>query len=277
MPRPAATEQDFYADAEIYDVLHAPGTEREVAALLRLCRRFVAPAPAAAGDPKPTLSFLEPACGTGRYLHALAAKGHRVAGFDREPGMVRYCRARLARCKARASIFRADMSGFAGPGSPVRPGSIDVAFTPINSIRHLTSDRAMLAHFRHIARVLRSGGVYVVGLHITDYGLEEPSEDVWSGRRSDRHVRQVVQYLPAPGGRGPRARHERVISHLTVRTGRATREIDSAYILRSYDLPQWQRLLARSALRVEAVVDEQGKDLRLAPPGYGIFVLRPRT
>ncbi|MCB9840957.1 MAG: class I SAM-dependent methyltransferase [Phycisphaeraceae bacterium] len=271
-------QQDFYADPAIYDILHTPGTAEEVDALLALCRRFVPRSKRQRATR--TLTLLEPACGTGRYLRVLASRGHRAIGFDREGVMVEYAARRLERFGPLASVFQADFETFA---DHLPPASIDVAFTPINSLRHLQTDRAMLAHFGQVARVLRPGGFYAVGLSITAYGVEEPSEDVWEGARGTCRVRQVVQYLPAPGrhgggaGGGADARSERVISHMTIFTPRGVREIDSTYSLRAYDLAQWRSLVDRSPLRIEAVVDEQGEDLALAPPGYGVFVLEARA
>ncbi len=272
---------DFYASPAIYDILHTPGTAAEIDALLRLARRFLP-----ATRRRSPITFLEPACGTGRYLRVLASRGHRAIGFDREPAMVAYAAARVARFGRLARVFRADMESFTKSRAPDRtsarsvlPNSIDVAFTPINSIRHLPTDRVMLAHFDHIARVLRPTGLYAVGLSLTAYGLEQPSEDTWSGTRGPCRVDQLVQYLPAPGGParlGSRARDETVLSHLTVTTPTAARHLDSTYTLRAYDLKQWERLIARSPLRIRAVVDEDARDFRLAPPGYAIFILRPR-
>ena len=204
----------------------------------------------------------------------------RREAAERAQRGARSCRRTSPVLSPLASVFQADFETFA---DHLPPASIDVAFTPINSLRHLQTDRAMLAHFGQVARVLRPGGFYAVGLSITAYGVEEPSEDVWEGARGTCRVRQVVQYLPAPGrhgggaGGGADARSERVISHMTIFTPRGVREIDSTYSLRAYDLAQWRSLVDRSPLRIEAVVDEQGEDLALAPPGYGVFVLEARA
>lgn len=296
LPSAPMPPHDFYASPAIYDILHTPGTAGEVDSLLRLARRFL---PAA--KRRSPIAFLEPACGTGRYLRILASRGHRAIGFDREPAMVQYAATRLARFGRLAHVFQADMETFAtratyrGPARSVRhrqnapnaptaqsrgrwhvaPASIDLAFTPINSIRHLPTDRAMLAHLSEIASVLRPTGLYAVGISITTYGIEQPSEDTWTGTRGPCRVDQFVQYLPAPGGRGPNNRDETVLSHLTVTTPTATRHLDSTYTLRAYDLKQWERLIARSPLQITAVVDEDARDFRLAPPGYAIFILRP--
>lgn len=265
-PMSALEQHDFYASPSIYDILHTPGTAGEVDGLLRLARRFL---------PSRPLTILEPACGTGRYLRVLAGRGHRVIGFDREPAMVAYAAARLRHHGRRARIFEADMES-CGDSGRLAPRCVDLAFTPINSIRHLPTDSAMLAHFQQIARVLKPTGLYAVGVSITAYGLEQPSEDLWQGARGPCRVKQLVQYLPAPGGKAARARDETVVSHMTVRTPTRTRHIDSTYTLRAYDLAQWRRLIDRSPLGIAAIVDELGGDLAIFPPGYAIFILRAR-
>jgi hypothetical protein len=48
------------------------------------------------------------------------------------------------------------------------------------------------------------------------------------------------------------------------------------YRLRTYDLAQWKRMLARSAMEVVACVDEDGRDVAEPAMGYAVWVLRPR-
>ena len=48
-------------------------------------------------------------------------------------------------------------------------GSIDAAFNPVNTIRHLESDRAMLRHFAQMADIMKPGAIYVVGVSLIDY------------------------------------------------------------------------------------------------------------
>jgi SAM-dependent methyltransferase len=268
---------DFYEIPALYDILHAPGTAREVDGLERIARRFLRAAPAhRAGHPAP-LRWLEPACGTGRYLRVLARRGHRAIGFDASRAMVDYARRRLrdAGLSARARVILAPMTDFAGR---LRPRSVHVAFNLINTIRHLESDDALLAHLRHVARVLRPGGFYAVGLGLCRYDLDAEDEDVWIGRRGGCRVHQVVQYLPPRPG----SRFERVISHLTVTrrgvrgTPASSEHVDSVYRLRTYDQRQWTRVLTRSPFRVEAIVDEFGRDIPTGGVGYGVFILRPR-
>ncbi len=265
---------DFYADPLVYDVLHAPGTAGDVRVLRSVAKRFT---PARAKQ-----RWLEPACGTARYLLHAAKLGISGVGFDLSEGMIEYARARAreAGVLRRLRLRVASMESFV-EACGLREGSVDFAFNLINTIRHLGSDRAMLAHFAEVASVLRRGGAYVVGLSLAAYGQEPVTEDTWKGRGRGLSVTQVVQYLPpAPWGgdarRGEGARQERVISHMTVRRGREESHIDSTYALRAYNLRQWTELLERSALRCDAVLDSSGKEARAKEPGYYLFLLRAR-
>lgn len=265
----------LYDDPAIYDLLFTPGTAAEVTGLERIARGWVRSAGAYRGAAP---VWLEPACGTGRYLRVLAARGHRVCGFDRSPVMVDYARARLRRIglARRARVFVATMQNFA---SELDAGGADFAFNPHNTIRHLDSDAAMLAHFESMAQVLRPGGIYAVGISLTDYAHERPDEDVWEARRGRVRVRQVVQYLP-PGSWSPRekvyARREIVISHLTIERASGVELRDATYSLRCYDSTQWQRLLDRSPLRRAGLADGRGRPLPARGSPYALELLERR-
>lgn len=253
----------FYDDPEVYDILHEPGTASDVRAVERIRRRY---APEAGGR------WLEPACGTGRYVLHAAARGVDAVGFDLSPAMIAFARRRARVTRARARFFVADMEHF---DQGRRLGRFGVVFNLINTIRHLGSDAAMVRHLDAVGRVLEPGGVYAVGLSLCAYGLEGPTEDVWRGSRAGVRVTQVVQYLPPAGGRGEAARTERVISHLTIRHGREESHRDSTYALRGYNLAQWRKLTADAGWRIAGVTDGAGAEARPAEPGYFIFVLRP--
>jgi hypothetical protein len=120
--------------------------------------------------------------------------------------------------------------------------------------------------------VLAPGGIYIVGLSLCAYGLEAETEDVWRGRRGRTSVVQVIQYAP-PAGSAGRARAERVVSHLTIRSPGGERHIDSAYTLRGYNLAQWRALVEKSPFHIRSVADSDGKPAEPAEPGYYLFVL----
>lgn len=257
-----AVRRGFYDDAKVYDVLHAPGTASEVTGLERIARRFVR-----TRTREPV--WLEPACGTGRYLRRAAARGLLVMGFDALEHMVAYAARRLASAGygAKSHLFCADMAAFADRCR----WRADFSFNLINTIRHLPDDERMLAHFAEMAAVLRPGGAYAVGLSTTGYGWEQPVEDVWSGARGRMRVTQVVNYVP-PSEPGDRT--ERVYSHLSVERPRDVEHLDSTYTLRTYSVREWLDLIARSPFALEQVVGETGRDAEAPESGYAVYVLR---
>lgn len=253
---------DWYDFPGWYDILHAPGTAREVSGLERIERRF--------GTAPGRRVWFEPACGTGRYLRVAAGRGIRVIGLDRGERMIEYTRDTFARRRLRGEFLIGDMTCFR-----LRE-RCTFAFCTINTIRHLASDRDMLAHLSCVRRALAPGGVYAVGIETSRYGLDFPSEDVWKGRRGSAQVVQAVQYLPPKRG----ARREHVISHLTITTPLRDEHLTSTYDLRSYSEGEWAALLKRARWRVLGVCDADGRNaLRTARGsvvgGYGIYVLSP--
>jgi len=266
MSDPTHIEQSFYADASVYDILHAEGTAEEVDCLERLAHTFAAFAPNV---------WLEPACGSGRIIRLAARRDatRKAIGFDLEPRMIDYAerRAKKAGLAGRHHLFVGDMTSFA---EEVKPGSVGLAVNVINTIRHLESDADLLAHFEQIAQSLHTEGVYVVGLSLSLYGSEMPSEDIWSGKRGTCSVQQVVNYEPADRSTGNR--NEMVYSTITVTRPNGEQIISSSYPLRTYSLAQWQKVVERSALKVIGFTDVFGDPDEPEEPGYGLWVLARR-
>ncbi|MEO0512424.1 MAG: class I SAM-dependent methyltransferase [Planctomycetota bacterium] len=255
----------LYSDAKAYDILHTPGTAFEVSELERLAGRWVTGQAA-----RSTPGWLEPACGTGRYLRVAAGRGIRCVGFDLDPGMVAYANATFDRRGLDAAAFVGDMERFE-PG--VGRERFTFAFNTINTVRHLASDAAVRRHLADVAGVLRPGGVYAIGLSLASYGLEFPSEDVWEGTRGSCRVSQTIQYMPGSEG----DRWERVYSHVVVETPSGERHEPSSYALRTYDFEQWLRVVRGSAMEIAASVTPDGVEREPSAPGYSVFVLRPRA
>lgn len=258
----------WYADPSVYDIVSTPGTAAEVDVLADLSSRFGLP-------PRPGATWLEPACGTGRYLRVIAGRGMTAVGFDSGEAMVAYAASSLRRRRldGRARVFVADMAGF---GGEVEPGTIDFAFLTDNTLRHLESDSAVLEHLAAVARALRPGGVYAVGISLSRYGEEGPDEDVFTAARGRCRVTQVYTYLP-PGAGGPGPRRERVITHLVVERPGGAEHRDHVYDLRCYDRGQWERLLDESAFCRLATVDRLGCLADGRPLLYQMEMLVPRA
>lgn len=257
-----STQTNLYSDPLIYDILHTPGTGEEVDAFVTIEQRWSPPG-------RSRRCWLEPACGSGRYLRAARARGIHAIGFDINPDMIDYAerRARRTRGNATEAYFVASMTDFAGRIE--RP--VTFAINPINTIRHLDTDEQMLAHFEQMARVLGPGACYCIGLSISLYRHEQPSEDVWRGARGACAVTQVVQFIPPRDGRS-----EQVISHLTIERGAEIEQRTSAYSLRTYSLDEWTALVERSPLRLVATADADGLPMDMPRMGYAHFLLARR-
>lgn len=252
----------------MYDIVHTPGTAEEVRGLERIAEMY---APGVKG------SWLEPACGTGRYLRLLAKHGHRCVGFDRSAAAIEYARAWVTRAGLgqQCSFNLGEFGAF-----EVAAGSVRAAFCSINTIRHVATDAELLQHFELIADGLAPGGVYVVGLSLTAYGIEPPTEDIWTASRGRCRVTQVCSYFPPDGdGASDRdgGRTERVHSHVRVERPRGVEEITDAYGLRTYSPGQWLDVIDRSALRLVHVTDEFGTPMDVPPSGYRLYVLGRRN
>jgi SAM-dependent methyltransferase len=267
--------QGLYADPMVYDILYSPNTALEVATYEKLEALF------AAAPLNPRRVWFEPACGTGRFLRVAARRGRQVVGFDLDDGQIEYAKKRGVITTGRQSrihFFQADMRNFlaaaAAAGHPA--GSADFALNPVNSIRHLASDREMLDHFDQMARILKPRGVYIVGLSLTDYDWLMPEEDLWESARGRCKVSQLINFLPPEPGTG-RARIETAISHLTVTRPSGEEHYDDRYDLRTYDRRQWRNLVAKSGLRHAGSFDAWGKDLGDRTLPYQLEVLISRN
>jgi SAM-dependent methyltransferase len=273
-------DEDWYDHPKWYDVLHWPGTMAECHGLVRIARRFSTPA---AGQPDAPLHVFEPACGTGRHLRGLASLGHTGVGIDIAKPMLDYGNRLITSRNGDTALIHADMTTFSRADVlPPKASGFDLAFCLANSVRHLDSDDELAEHLRAVARVLKPGAVYALGIGLTIYGAEDESEDIWRGARGQLAVTQMVQYLPADAA----DRRERVISQLAVTRPGPDAYLEHSYTLRSYDGREFAAALDHAGIDVVAITDEDGEYLPFpddpdawrdaAWMGYGVFILRPR-
>ncbi len=269
------SEANWYEHPQWYDILHAPGTAGEVRGMERIARHWLSWTGIA------PLTIFEPACGTARHLRIAADRGHRVIGLDCAEPMLTYAQASFDRNNLDGTFVLADMRQFDVRMLGLRRTErVDLAFCPVNSIRHLMTDADVISHLRATMSVLTSNGLYAVGIGLTEYGIEQSSEDIWEGARGQCKITQVVQYLPGDcGSRDERI--ERVVSHLTIMTPTEETHVDHTYQLRRYDTKQWRSILRRAGLDVVGLVDEAGATLdgpiELDGSGYAIYLLRPQA
>ncbi len=247
----------FYEDPELYELLHADGTSDEVWFLERLMTLH--------GNGGKTA--LEPACGTGRYLAGLARRGWTVHGYDLSAKMVAFARKRLAKFGRRATVARGDMVSY-------RPKEkYDLAFNLLSTFRHLLDDKSALAHLRAVAASLNPGGLFVLGLDLANYGLDQPDEEDWSVTRGGRRYTHVMMTLPPDA----RRRRERILNFVTVPTPRGQKVLESIYDLRSYDSEELAALILKTPFALAGCYGYDGKPASLCGDQPALWVVLKRT
>ncbi|MEM8884992.1 MAG: class I SAM-dependent methyltransferase [Planctomycetota bacterium] len=160
---------DWYRFAEAYDIWFSWDPDAERRFLLEASRNY--------GINQPRRLF-EPMCGPGRLLRHMPGW---AVGLDLEPAMTRVA--------ARTNpVVRADAAA-----PPFRSGAFDLAFNLIDSFRHLPDEASAARHLRGVARTLRPGAVYVLGLEVNGHLAPDLRCDEWQGEQNGRHVRGSVE------------------------------------------------------------------------------------
>lgn len=118
--------------------------------------------------------ILEPMCGTGRFLIPLVEKGHKVAGFDTSPDMLKGCR---KKCKDRGltpELHEASFETFR------TTSQYDLIYIPSGSFCHLLTSEQVSQALSWIADRLSANGKFVFEVE-TLKAVREP-QGTWRGR-----------------------------------------------------------------------------------------------
>src|SRR5437879_4439212 len=173
MTRSRMLEGTWYDHPEYYDIAFQAYTQPEADFIEAACRKYCG---------FRVRRLLEPACGTGRLITALAARGYQVTGFDLSRPALSYLRRQLTRSALHAETFEAEMSNFR------IGGTADAAYCVVDTFRHLLTEQAARSHLECIAHSLRLGGIYVLGLHLLPFGADKENSDCWTQRRCETKV-----------------------------------------------------------------------------------------
>jgi len=220
---------------------------------------------------RPVRRLFEPACGTGRLLVKFARAGYEVSGNDLNPKAVTYCNARFRRHGLEPAAVVGDMAKFR-----LRRKQ-DAAFNTVSSFRHLASEREAEGHLRCIARALGTGGLYVLGLHLTPTRGEPCEGESWSARRGHLVVTSRMRMIRLDR----RRRREHVRLTFDVYTPTRQFRLDDAFAFRTYTAAQFRRLVGRvGALEIVETYDftyNVDEPIRVDPETEDVvYVLRKR-
>jgi SAM-dependent methyltransferase len=261
-----AREVDWYDEPEAYDIVFDADTRSEARFLIEVLHRY---------GPRSTRArrrILEPACGSGRLVSALARLGHAVTGFDRNEAMLAYARKRLARRGLRAHVMQGDMARFQ------LTRKFELAHCLVSTFKYLLDEQSARSHLECVARSLMRGGVYVLGFHLTDYERTRASRERWIATRGGTRVTCVTNVEPPNRVR----RLEEVRTRLRIERGGRAARTETRWRFRTYDARQFERLLSSvPSLERVALYDfhyEVDRPRHSADDGIGdcVFVLRRR-
>jgi SAM-dependent methyltransferase len=255
-------QANWFDYPQYYDIAFQAYTPQEADFIEAACRRYC---------PFTARRFLEPACGSGRLVTELAARGYEVTGFDLSQPALSYLRRRLARRLLHAETFEAEMSNF----RLARP--VDAAYCTVNTFRHLLTEQAARGHLECIARSLRPGGIYVLGLHLLPLDADTEDDVRWMEWRGETKVTVTLRFL--------RTDRRRRIGDVQVclKARRRSKELRLRhdFQLRTYTARQFRRLLnSVPSLELCDVYDFRYNIPQPFAPNnemaYSVFVLRRR-
>jgi len=249
-----------YDYPQYYDIAFQAYTQLEADFIDAACRKYC---------PFVARRLVEPACGTGRLITGLAARGYQMIGFDLSEPALRYLRRRLARRLLHAETFQAEMSNFR------LTRAVDAAYCTVNTFRHLLTEHAARGHLKCIADSLRPGGIYILGLHLLPLNSKEENIWHWTEQRRETKVTITLRSLRIH----LRSRTENL--RVCMLVGRGSKELSLWYEFqfRTYTARQFRRLLdSVSSLELCDVYDFR-YDIRQPialndEMAYQVFVLR---
>ena len=228
--------RDWYDTPLYYDIIYDADTRQETDFLEAMYGRH------SSGKGAGTARrVLEPACGSGRLVRAMARRGWEAAGFDASGKMLSF-----ARCRAPGALLWEDrMEGFAVPGGR----RFDLVHCLINTFRYLLTERDARSFLSRVAECVRPGGIFVLGLHLTDYSRSRCEHERWvMDRRGVHVVCNTRTWPPDRAARLERLRTRLVISH----RGRQHRQ-ETLWDYRTYDRRELGALLKKAMPEFEIV------------------------
>jgi SAM-dependent methyltransferase len=224
----AVSSTAWYDSPLYYDIVYQDYTRPETKFLEAIARKH---GPVRIGP----LRILEPACGSGRLMESLGRRGHVVHGFDINPHMLRYAKARLAKAKIKGVTKRGRLESFRCPaGAPY-----DLAHCLVSTFKYILTESGARRHLQLIAQSLRPGGLYVIGLHLTDYQQSEPDHEQWIRQRGAIRV-QSDTWSEIPNRQ---KRTEACRTRMRVREGRKQWKEETHWDFRTYSPAELRKLL----------------------------------
>lgn len=178
MGSPASIDRDWYETPLFYDMVFDEDTVAEADFLEGIHLRH------GRSRSRQSRKALEPACGSGRLIAELAKRGWKVSGFDASLPMLDFARQRSSASDSAIELWQDRMEDFTLRSRR----SFDLAHCLVSTFKYLDTEAAALSFFQRIASCLKPGGLFVLGLHLTDYGDRKIHHERWVAQRDGFEV-----------------------------------------------------------------------------------------
>jgi SAM-dependent methyltransferase len=231
----------WYDSPLYYDMVYADYTPKETRFIEGIMKKH---GPLLDGP----MRVFEPACGSGRLLESLAARGHVVHGFDLNQHQIAFAKNRLKAKGLKGRVWRDRLQDFSLP----KGARYDVAHCFVSTFKYIDTEAGVVSSLRRMAASLRPGGLLLLGLHLTDYKNTPPDHERWIGRKPG--VRVVSDTWSAPADR--KSRTEAMRTRMRITEKGKTRIEETHWDFRTYSPAELRALLAKvPSLRLVACHD----------------------
>lgn len=218
--------RSWYDHPELYELGFLKETPKEAAFLEDVFSKYV---------PHPVKKVLETGCGSGRLICEMARRGYEMTGLDLNPTSLEYCKKKLRSDKTKGSLVVGDMTNFHFEEP------FDAVINAINTIRHLETEDAALAHLNCVADHLKPGGVFVLSLHLLPKDGDLWGTERWSAKKGDLSVYYALTVVET----SMKTRLEKLRISMLVKTKEEAFRLSDHITLRIYTAPQLKSLLAK--------------------------------
>ena len=224
-----AEQRDWYDTPLYYDIIFDADTPKEGAFLEAVYAKH--------GPGGRSRQMLEPACGSGRLVLEMARRGWKVSGFDGNARMLDFARERLKRAGCKVRLWEDWMQSFELP----KKQTFDLAHFLVSSFKYLHSERDAAACLQRVAECLKPGGLFMLGVHLTDYKLAAEEHERWAAERDG--IRVVCNTHTWPANKKTRLEDLRTRLQIT-HAGRSHTQ-ETRWQFRTYDATQMRALLRK--------------------------------
>lgn len=184
-------------------------------------------------------SVLELACGSGRLMRELSLRGWRTGGFDLNPNMLSFARDRIGSENRGNLIWEDRMESFTVPGNK----RFDLAHCLVSTFKYLRSEEDACSCLDRVSQALKPGGLFVLGLHLSDPSRRRPTHERWVASRDGINV--VCNTRTWPVNTRLRSGSMRSRLRVTLPNGTIQRQ-ETNWEVRSYTASQLRRLLQKA-------------------------------